>query len=174
MFATRYLIPLSLVLVSLIPESQATTVSFYQGSTYSLPSPSGNSGGLRLQGGGMILGLGRGKLTVQTGGAYLTQVLNGADSGHLLIPLWFRLRLAQSLFVRAGAGINYQLDRLNANVRALDYGLMGGAGFDVPLSFNMGLVVAADYYFSLANTAASGTLNQNQFLGWVGLRFGRP
>lgn len=175
MFTIRHLIPFSIFALSLTPTlAQATTVSFFQATSYSMPSPTTNTGGLRFTGGGMLLGLGKGKITVQTGGAYVTQVLNGADSGHLVIPLLVRFRLAQSLFVRAGADINYQIDRVSPAVRALDYGLMGGVGIDVPLSFSMGLVVAADYHYSLANTAAAGNLNQNQILGSVGLRFGRP
>lgn len=173
-FFSRSTLAICFLFLFISPSSHATNIGFFQTSSYSMPSPSSNTGGFRFAGGGMIIGMGHGKMTFQTGGAYITQVLNGADSAHLFIPLWLRIRIAQSLFMRLGGNLNYQLDRIIPTVRALDFGVLAGAGLDIPLGRTYGLVVAADYQYSLANLASAGTLNNHQILGWVGLRFGRP
>lgn len=153
--------------------AHATTVNFFQATTYSMPSPSNNSGGLSFTGGGMILGLGHGKLTTQTGAAYVTEALHGTNAGYLMVPLWLKLRLAHSLFVRFGGNLKYQVDRLTPGINALNLGVLVGGGLDIPLGRTTGLVVAMDYNHSLSNVSQSGTLNKHALIGWVGLRFGR-
>ena len=141
------------------PTSHASNFGLFQTSTYSTAP--------RFTGGGLVIGMGNGKMTFQTGGAYVTQTLAGTDSHHLIVPLWIRVRLAQALFIRFGGNVNYQTDQILPGQRALDFGALGGAGFDIPLGRTYGLVVAADYQYSILN-------GNNQVLGWVGLRFGRP
>jgi len=162
------------ILISLPQAHAASTLHLFQVSNLTAPTPTTNTGALNIQGGGMLLGFGRGSFSLLTGGAYLTQTLNGVNSGHILIPFLLRLHFMRFFSLRFGGDVNYQLEKIPSNLSGLDYGVVGGVGLDLPLSYTFGIALALDYHYGLNNLAVGGgTFNMNQYQAWAGLKFGR-
>ena len=143
--------------------------------TYNLPKPTTNSGGFGIGGGGILAELRLGsKVGLELGALYESQMLNTTTSGNIVAPLSLRIWFGHILTFSGGGYVDYQLNNLPANMSALDYGLRGTSGVNIPMSSKLNLIAEGGYKYGLANLSktAGTTMSQSEAFMQFGIRFG--
>lgn len=143
-------------------------------------SPTTPTAGLGIPGGGMVLNFHLGnRVKFELGGFYETrfQNISGVDLTSRMIDgiAGLKFVVTRGIFLDAGAYANYFLTDAVGYSTTYEYGVYGGAGFQIPLGGSTALTLQGQYHYGLSQmsyNAGAGSITPTEVLGMAGLSFG--
>lgn len=163
-----------ILMLTAVPSFARVKLSAVYVPTYSYPIPTSNRGGWGIGGGGLLAEIGNGKLGIEFGALYQTQILNSVSSSNIEIPVGLRIWPSRFFTFSVGGFVDYQISNLPANMNALDYGVRATLGVNIPITKFCAFMTEVGIRYGIANLARSPSpaLNQVQAMGLIGFRFG--